>query len=99
MYLTGKGALIIAGLNISFVNKNNITNTDLSAYNCRIYFKFMKPFRIALCQTSPCREVDRSVSQAFSMIDEAAAHGAKVTALPELFYLPYEMPLIKKQVI
>ena len=56
----------------------------------------MKPFRIALCQIAPSRNYEQSIHRAFSMIDEAAAGGARVVALPELFYLPYELPLIKK---
>lgn len=56
----------------------------------------MKPFRVALCQIAPFRDWEKSVAHAFSMIDEAAAGGAAVVALPELFYLPYELGLIKK---
>lgn len=56
----------------------------------------MKPFRIALCQIAPFRDWKKSVAHAFSMIDEAAARGAAVIALPELFYVPYELGLIKK---
>jgi omega-amidase len=56
----------------------------------------MKPFRIALCQMAPFRDCVKSIEHAFSMIDEAAAGGAAIVALPELFYLPYELTLIKK---
>jgi omega-amidase len=56
----------------------------------------MKPFRIALCQIAPSRDCGQSLAQAFSMIDEATAGGAAIVALPELFYLPYDLALIKK---
>jgi omega-amidase len=56
----------------------------------------MKPLRIALCQIAPVHSCEQNTAQAFSMIDEAAGGGADLVALPELFYLPYELSEIKK---
>jgi omega-amidase len=56
----------------------------------------MKPFRIALCQIAPTGTLDQNIEHAFSMIEKAAKNKADLVALPELFYLPYEMPLIRK---
>ena len=51
----------------------------------------MQPFRIALCQLAPGRDYARNIERAFSLIDEAAAGGAEVVCLPEMFYSPYEL--------
>jgi omega-amidase len=56
----------------------------------------MKPIRIALCQTCPVRDYERNIGRAFALIDEAAAGGADLVCLPELFYYPYELAELKK---
>ncbi|MBN2036984.1 MAG: hypothetical protein JW768_09610 [Chitinispirillaceae bacterium] len=57
----------------------------------------MKPFRIALCQIRSRHDCDETIGRAFDMLAVAAKSGANLAVLPEIFYLPYELPAIKKR--
>ena len=46
-------------------------------------------FQIALCQTHVSMEKEQNLAKAEAMIREAAAKGAQVAALPEMFNCPY----------
>jgi predicted amidohydrolase len=50
-------------------------------------------FRLAVCQMSVTRDKETNIRHAGEMVREAAAGGAKVVALPEMFNCPYETHL------
>jgi omega-amidase len=56
----------------------------------------MKPIRVALCQIAPVYDYARNIERAFAMIEEAAAGGADLVSLPEMFYYPYDLAELKK---
>jgi len=52
-------------------------------------------FKAALCQIEPSSDTDQSMKHASEMITTAAAEGAKLICLPELFYHPYSLDKVK----
>ena len=56
----------------------------------------MKNFKMAVCQNKPSRSKSDSIDNVSDMVTEAANNGAKLIALPELFYHPYELGKVAK---
>ena len=54
----------------------------------------MKSFKAAVCQNLPLRDTAKSVEDAIAMIRRAAADGARLVSLPEMFFRPYELSSI-----
>ena len=50
----------------------------------------MENISIGICQLKQGYDFEKNISKALSMIDEAAARGADVVVLPEMFLSPYE---------
>lgn len=55
----------------------------------------MTHFKIALCQITPGYDLGANVQRAVSMIAESALRGASLISLPEMFYHPYELSVLK----
>lgn len=55
----------------------------------------IKQFKIALCQNKPGYDKNKNVESAVRMITKAGKNNAKLILLPEIFYYPYEIDLIK----
>lgn len=53
-------------------------------------------FKIALCQMTGSVDKEESKKQARTMIEEAAANGAKIAALPEMWNCPYSNDYFRK---
>ncbi len=54
----------------------------------------MRSFKAAICQNLPGSDKQTNVENAIGMIREAAAHGARLVMLPEMFFCPYELEII-----
>jgi predicted amidohydrolase len=54
----------------------------------------MQNFKAAICQNLPGSDKQTNVENAIGMIREAAAHGARLVMLPEMFFCPYELEII-----
>lgn len=50
--------------------------------------------KLCLCQIKPDRDWRRSMDLAHSALEQAAAQGAQMAVLPELFMIPYEFSLV-----
>lgn len=57
--------------------------------------QYIKKFKLAICQNKPGYDKNKNVEKAVCMITKAAKNNAKLVILPEIFYIPYEMGLIK----
>jgi omega-amidase len=57
----------------------------------------MKSFVLAVCQNKPSYDKKKNVERALSMLDKAAARGAHLMLLPEIFYFPFELEYLKSQ--
>ncbi len=55
----------------------------------------IKQFKIALCQIKPGYDKNKNVESAIRMITKASYNNAQLILLPEIFYYPYEIKLIK----
>ena len=51
----------------------------------------MKTFTVALCQIIPTFDKEANIERAITMIEEAAARGAALVCLPEMFYYPFQI--------
>ena len=56
----------------------------------------MRTFTIALCQITPGHDKTANVEHAFTMVREAAAKGAELIVLPEIFYYPFELLALRR---
>ncbi|HEX9063199.1 MAG TPA: carbon-nitrogen hydrolase family protein [Clostridia bacterium] len=57
----------------------------------------METFKSAICQIKPTYNKKHNIEKALSMMEKAADEGSNLIILPEMFFYPYEMNLLKDE--